>query len=185
MTEMVWLAFVLIASSTPEITTKDHTIIQRRLLPHCDRVCLLLRKTIPGAPCDEEKLSLDFAFCIIADLYEDQSKLKEAEDMYVRALAGAEKSLGLEHTSTLDTVNNLGVLYKNQGKMREAEEMYVRALAGYEKALGPEHTSTLRTVNNLETIYKGQCKLKEAEEIHVHTRTSRTHVSASLIYRQW
>ena len=69
--------------------------------------------------------------------------------------------------------------------MREAEEMYVRALAGYEKALGPEHTSTLRTVNNLETIYKGQCKLKEAEEIHVHTRTSRTHVSASLIYRQW
>ena len=32
--------------------------------------------------------------------------------------------LGPEHTSTLDTVNNLGNLYKNQGKMAEAEEMY-------------------------------------------------------------
>jgi len=57
--------------------------------------------------------------------------------MYVRALAGYEKTLGPDHTSTLDTVNNLGLLYRNQGKLAEAEQMYVRALAGKEKALGP------------------------------------------------
>jgi Tetratricopeptide repeat len=49
-------------------------------------------------------------------------------------LRGKEKAGGAEHTSTLDTVNNLGNLYKGQGKMAVAEEMLLRALQGYEKA---------------------------------------------------
>ncbi|CAI7640791.1 unnamed protein product, partial [Penicillium viridicatum] len=93
-------------------------------------------------------------------------KLKEAEEMYQRALAGYEKALGPNHTSTLVTVNNLGNLFSDQGKLKEAEEMYQRALAGYEKALGPNHTSTLDTVNNLGVLYSDQGKLKEAEEMY-------------------
>ena len=54
--------------------------------------------------------------------------------MYQRALQGREKAEGPEHTSTLDTVNNLGILYVDQGKLVEAEQMYQRALQGYEKA---------------------------------------------------
>jgi hypothetical protein len=56
----------------------------------------------------------------------------------------------VEHTSTLNTVNNLGLLYVDQGKMMEAEEMYMRVLRGKEKAWGVEHTSTLNTVNSLD-----------------------------------
>jgi tetratricopeptide (TPR) repeat protein len=63
--------------------------------------------------------------------------------MYERALQGREKTLGTEHTSTLQTVDNLGVLYQNQGKLAEAEQMFERALQGREKALGAEHASTL------------------------------------------
>jgi hypothetical protein len=33
--------------------------------------------------------------------------------MYERALARYEKALGAEYTSTLDTVNNLGILYRD------------------------------------------------------------------------
>ena len=58
--------------------------------------------------------------------------------MYNRALRGCEEALGPNHTSTLDTVNNLGLLYKDQGKLAEAEKMYDRALQGYEDALGPQ-----------------------------------------------
>jgi hypothetical protein len=36
--------------------------------------------------------------------------------MYMLALAGYEKALGPDHTSTLSTVHNLGLLYGNQGK---------------------------------------------------------------------
>jgi Tetratricopeptide repeat len=46
-------------------------------------------------------------------LYTDQGKMVETEEMYVRALRGREKAWGVEHTSTLDTVNNLGNLYKD------------------------------------------------------------------------
>jgi len=70
--------------------------------------------------------------------------------MYDCALAGKEKAWGPDYTSTLNTVNNLGILYHNQGRLEDAEMMFNRALAGYGKAWGPDHTSTLDTVNNLE-----------------------------------
>ena len=85
-------------------------------------------------------------------LYRDQGKLKEAEDMYRRALKGYEKAWGPEHTSTLDTVNNLGILYRKQGKLKEAEAMYQRALEGYERARGRDHPSTIVIADNLRRL---------------------------------
>jgi hypothetical protein len=72
--------------------------------------------------------------------------------MYGRTLAGSEKILGPEHTSTLRTVNNLGNLYVGQGRLAEAEAMYERALAGREKALGPEHMSTVDSAQRLSAL---------------------------------
>jgi tetratricopeptide (TPR) repeat protein len=72
-------------------------------------------------------------------LYADLGRLDEAEKMYQRALQGYEKAWGPEHTSTLDTVSNLGDLYEDLGWLDEAEKMYQRALQGYEKAWGLEH----------------------------------------------
>jgi tetratricopeptide (TPR) repeat protein len=79
----------------------------------------------------------EFAF-IFALFYASQGRYKEAEDMYQRALAGYEKALGPEHTSTLDTVNNLGLLYRDQGKLAEAEAMYQRA-SSVNDAANPPH----------------------------------------------
>ena len=123
-------------------------------------------------------------------------RLKEAEAMYMRALKGREKAWGAEHTSTLDTVNNLGNLYSDQGKMAEAEKMYMRALKGYEKAWGAEHTSTLDTVNNLGNLYSDQGKIAEAEAMYVralkgrenawgaeHTSTLNTVNNLGLLYK--
>jgi tetratricopeptide (TPR) repeat protein len=57
----------------------------------------------------------------LGNLYSDQRKLQEAEEMYQRALTGFKEALGLDHTSTLNIVNNLGLLYSDQGKPREEE----------------------------------------------------------------
>ena len=46
--------------------------------------------------------------------------------MYQRALAGKEKAPGPNHTSTLDTVNNLDILCCDQGRLEKAEEMYLQ-----------------------------------------------------------
>jgi Tfp pilus assembly protein PilF len=78
--------------------------------------------------------------------------MAEAEAMYLRALQGKEKAWGAEHTSTLETVNNLGALYARQGKKAEAEAMYLRALQGFENAVGADHATTRKIARNLKRI---------------------------------
>ena len=113
-------------------------LTQRRLLHHAARCSYIMLNSLVR----EDEMA--WAYHKIAYLYADQGKLVEAEQMYQRALQGYEKAWGPEHTSTLDTVNNLANLYADQGKLVEAEQMYQRALQGKEKAWGPEHTSTDR-----------------------------------------
>ena len=57
------------------------------------------------------------------NFYCEQGRLKDAEMMYNRSLTGYEKALGPDHTSTLNTVHNLGRLYRNQGCLNDAEVM--------------------------------------------------------------
>jgi tetratricopeptide (TPR) repeat protein len=68
----------------------------------------------------------------LGEFYDDYGKLKEAEEMCQRAMAGKENALSPDHTSTLDRVNKLGNLYADQGKLKETEERHQRALAGRE-----------------------------------------------------
>jgi len=86
--------------------------------------------------------------------------------MHMRALKGYEKAGEPEHTSTLDTVNNLSYRYRVQSGFKEAEEMYARTLKGRKMARGPEHSSTLNTVHNVSHLYSHQGRLKEAEETY-------------------
>ena len=94
-----------------------------------------------------------------------------AEQIYKRALRGYEKALGAEHTSTLQTVNNLGILYKNQGKLAEAEQMYERALRGYETALGIDNITTyipaLNTLWGLGSLFKRQADFTKARIMYL------------------
>jgi len=116
--------------------------------------------------------------------------------MFLRALQGYEKAWGQDHTSTLNTVNNLGLLYAKLGRLDEAEKMYLRALQGYEKAWGRDHTSTLRTVHNLGILYADLRRLNEAEKMYLralqgyekvwgpdHTSTLSTVNNLGLFYR--
>ena len=76
----------------------------------------------------------------------------KAEEMYLQALRGYEKAWAAEHSSTLNTVNNLGILYKNQGKMAEAEDMLLQALRGYEEVVEKDHPTTRTITRNLQAV---------------------------------
>ncbi|RAQ74352.1 tetratricopeptide repeat domain protein [Aspergillus flavus] len=155
------LALMSVGYMVPHNSEREYAEIQQRLLPHANY--LISREKDHW---QNDTIDIWNALHMIGDLYSDQGILNEAERMYQRALAGYEKALGPDHSSTLYIVNNLGVLHFNQGKLKEAEEMYQRALAGYKKALGPDHSSTLNIVHNLGSLYKAQGKLKEAEEMY-------------------
>ena len=81
--------------------------------------------------------------------FQEKFSWSTAEALFLRALVGREKALGIEHLSTLHIVNNLGVLLSIRGDYAGAEALFRRALQGKEKALGPEHSDTLGSVNNL------------------------------------
>ena len=184
------LALRCIGRSVQWDTEAEYWVGNRRLLQHVQRL-----------EHDRVKDSMDWSNTEIADSYciahlcRQFNMHTKAEAMYLRALQGCEKAGGAEHTSTLNTVNNLGNLYANQGKMAEAEAMYLRALQGKETALGAEHTSTLRTVNNLGLLYADQGKMAEAEAMYLralqgyekawraeHTSTLNTVNNLGLLY---
>jgi tetratricopeptide (TPR) repeat protein len=160
--EICQMAVHCIAKSVKRKTEEEYWVMNRRLFPHMHRLEHNRAKGwIDWSSTDMTDLRSIGRLCSQLD------KKAVAEEMYVRALRGKEKVWGLEHTSTLATVNNLSLLYADRGKMAEAEEMFVRALRGYEKAWGPEHTSTLDAVNNLGNLYVNQGKMAEAEEMYV------------------
>ena len=178
-----WYAFACVANSILS-ATRTRTLSSRsdmlawhslgqiryaRLAPHA------VRLTHPNFDEVGEKIPANHIYGIeyISKLLQDQAQLRAAELLYLRALAGNETALGPGHTSTLDTVNNLGILYRNQGKLDKAEQMYLRALAGYETALGPKHTSMLNTVNNLGGLYWDQGKLDKAEQMWLRALAGR------------
>jgi tetratricopeptide (TPR) repeat protein len=88
----------------------------------------------------------------VATLLHQQVQLAAAERIYVRALEGMEAALGPKHTSTLNTVGNLGILYRDQGNLAKAEEMYVRALQGYKSAEGKHEARITFLQEQLSTL---------------------------------
>ncbi len=155
------IALHCVAANVSWESEAEYWVKNRRLLLHARRFKhVRLKEAIEWSAIEPEDLHQ------FVGLYRQNDMIAEAEKMYRRALDGKEKAWGPDHTSTLDTVNNLGLLYADQGKLVEAEEMYQRALDGKEKAWGPDHTSTLDTVNDLGNLYADQGKLVEAEEMY-------------------
>ena len=153
-----WLAFDCVANS---IRIDDWDILSAqkycRLTTHAMR---LKRDCFRSVADREESLQTRLhEVSAVAELLIKQNQYKEAQQMYQRAVAGCEKALGPEQTSTLDTVTGLGSLYGAQDKLAAAEQMPQRAAAGREKELWPEHTSALDTVNNLGALYPDQGKM--------------------------
>jgi tetratricopeptide (TPR) repeat protein len=143
----------------PSSKSTDDLIMARRLLPHA--------RIVAGKHLHmQEYRGLEYELHEVADFLGDWESSQMVEHLYMRALRGKEEALGAKHTSTLDTVNNLGVLYWKQGKPKEAEEMYVRALRGKEEALGAKHTSTLDAVYNLGNLYRDNGEVGRARQMY-------------------
>ncbi|KAJ5907999.1 hypothetical protein N7495_000681 [Penicillium taxi] len=148
-TQYYWFAIDCVNATTRGYDTNYFgNIVFSRLTSHATRLANQRFLDMIYYPTPDQLDQLSFT----SRLLQHQIQLTTAERMYIWVLAGREKALGPDHTSTLDTVNNLGNLYSDQGKLDEAEQMYMRALAGREKALGPDHISTLRTVHNLSNL---------------------------------
>ncbi|VCX30887.1 unnamed protein product [Gulo gulo] len=101
---------------------------------------------------------------ILALVYRDQNKYKEATDLLHDALQIREQTLGPEHPAVAATLNNLAVLYGKRGRYREAEPLCQRALEIREKVLGSDHPDVAKQLNNLALLCQNQGKFEEVEQ---------------------
>ncbi|MCL2169691.1 MAG: tetratricopeptide repeat protein, partial [Defluviitaleaceae bacterium] len=77
----------------------------------------------------------------------------KALEWYYKALAIAEKVLGLEHPHTAATYNNIAGVYDNQGDYPKALELYLKSYTINLVKLGIIHPNTQITKRNMELTY--------------------------------
>lgn len=111
--------------------------------------------------------NIDITKCLnlLARLYVDLGKYKEAEPLYLKSMNIFEHHLGVENINIIVTLSNLAVLYRCQGRYKEAEPLYRRALKLCEQRLGTKHTDTAASLNNLAYLCKELGKYEEAENL--------------------
>jgi CHAT domain-containing protein len=98
----------------------------------------------------------------LAELYRNQGRYADAEPLYQRSLAIAEKAFGPDHPDVALSLNSLAALYASQGHYSDAEPRLQRSLAIWEKALGRDHPYVGLSLNNLAELYRGQGRYADA-----------------------
>jgi CHAT domain-containing protein/tetratricopeptide (TPR) repeat protein len=89
--------------------------------------------------------------------------MTDVENMFRRALAIQDRSLGREHPSTALTLSNLGSLLMVRGDFVQAEQMERAALSTMEKVFGEQHPDTAVVLTSLSLALDRQGKIVESE----------------------
>ena len=90
----------------------------------------------------------------------------ETENLFRKALATQERTLGPGHPATANTLNNLSTYLDRRGRPEEAEPLQRRALDILEKSLGPLHPDTAAMLTTLAVMLDRQGKLTESEALY-------------------
>ena len=98
-----------------------------------------------------------------AGLYlQGRADYQTALDLFQRAIAIGEKTLGADHPTVAIRYNNLGGLLQDLGDLPNARIYYEKALAIREKAFGKEHPDVAQSYNNLGGLLKNLGELPNA-----------------------
>ncbi len=110
-----------------------------------------------------EKVSIRLA---LAGVLRDQSRLEEAEAMFLQALESARELWGESHPQLGTILNNLGQLYVRQEKLDQAEARHREALAIYRATLAEDHPRLATTLANLAQVAGALGDYKTAEQMY-------------------
>jgi tetratricopeptide (TPR) repeat protein len=92
---------------------------------------------------------LTHALVDLGDVLQQRGRYREAEPVFLEALAVAEQAFGSDHLEVATPLNNLAVCYKYMARYLDAGPLYQRALAITERSLGPEHPEVATLYHNL------------------------------------
>jgi tetratricopeptide (TPR) repeat protein len=90
----------------------------------------------------------------LGELARRRGNTREAERLFLRALAVKEAGLGADHPDVATTLNNLAQVYAGQQRDAEAVALLERSLEIQEGALDDEHPALRRTLTALAELYR-------------------------------
>ncbi|KAJ3493401.1 hypothetical protein NLG97_g4753 [Lecanicillium saksenae] len=147
-----WLATVF---PSPSYTNRD---IWLKYLPHT-RSALTFSETI-----DKNDATGGLLFKM-GTCFRLLGKYKDAERFYYESVQLRSAVMGMEHPTSLDSLNSLANVLQHQGRDWEAERTHRRTWELRRKALGPEHPDTISSMNNLALSLVREARPREAERL--------------------
>ena len=95
----------------------------------------------------------------------DRGQYEIACAMYSAAVEVQKQNLGMDHNSTLTSMNGLAITYTNQRRFEEAERLYMQVLEANTRMIGAEHPDTLVVMSNLASMCSRQGRWEKAEKL--------------------
>lgn len=114
---------------------------------------------------DLETAHLRSMMIYLADIYYQQARYREAEELLSDILVNQSKHLPAEHLERLEMLGSLAAVYMEQGKLHLAEEWFAELVKIQSKLLGTDHVVTLENMGKLAMALQTQGKWNEAEEL--------------------
>lgn len=90
-----------------------------------------------------------------------------ALELLEQGLALRERTLGSDHESLPNLLNNVAILYWQTARYAEAGELYERALAIQRRDLGEDHPRLAGTLNNLALVREAGQDFESALDLHL------------------
>ncbi|XP_013381237.1 nephrocystin-3-like [Lingula anatina] len=112
-----------------------------------------------GQPTEKAELQNNIG-CVLHAM--DKGKYKEAHDYYKKCLEIREELLGINHSDTATSYNNIGRVQQSMGKYKEALDYHKKCLEVREALLGPKHPETATTYGHIGCALKAMGKYEEA-----------------------
>ena len=129
------------------------------LLPHAQKVIQNVDVT--------KKYPLKFSSFLsrMARFNTEQGQYEIACARYSAAMDVREQTFGMDHKSTLNSMNNLAITYVKQKRLEEAERLFTQVSEARTRMLGAEHPDTVIVMSNLAYVYSQRSRWEEAEKL--------------------
>jgi tetratricopeptide (TPR) repeat protein len=108
----------------------------------------------------------------VAEYHRDEARYADAEPLFLEAVVGRRRVLGVEDPGALEALDGLGRLYSRMARHGEAEPLWVEGLAARRRVLGDDHPDTLVSITNLAALYYSTQRYGEAETLFVEARAA-------------
>jgi serine/threonine protein kinase len=131
---------------------------------HVEHACDLRRKELG----EDNPRTLEAMFAL-AQLYFEQSKVNEADALYLKVLEARRRVLGEDHPDTLSSFCVRGIIHIRHGQFAEAEALLTEKLAVTRRVVGDENLHVFRMMYFLAMSYEAQGKVAQAEALYRDT----------------